>query len=256
MLKRHLIAPLTLVAVLAMAPAASALNFVEAFTAGSDTVLNDWNDGNNGWVIPYEAHPNRATTDGTSGGTGRVYNKIAGVPVTMAQQPALGLRDGTISFDLLDGTGNTDVQLVLEDNKGEEALRLFMEVKSSQLNMSAANAVDFETGESNLIAAGHPRFATISVGFDATTDMITIDGFDENGDLFLGDDVDPGPITFAMDNDVNEIMTIRWEVHADMGASDWNLRGITIDGTDAPEPASLVLLGMGSLCFLRRRRAA
>ena len=251
MLKRNLIAPLTLVAVLAMAPAASALNFVEAFTAGSDTVLNDWNDGNNGWVIPLEAHPNRATTDGTTGGTGRIFNNAAGTPITVAQQPALALRDGSIFYDFADGTSRTDLQLVLEDSGGTEALRLFAATSSSNLTLSS-------TGTANIVTAADAittqsaccNFANITVDFDAATDMITVDAISDNGNAL------PNPITFPMDNAVNEVATIRWEVHENGGSVDWNLRLITIDGTDVPEPASLALLGMGGLCFLRRRRAA
>ena len=118
--------PATLVAALAIAPAASALNFVEDFAPGSDTAVNDW-------IVTGESHPRRATTDGGTGSTGRVFhNDLGADPVTLSQSPALGLSDGTITFDYKDGTGNTPVQLILTDNSGTEALVL--NVNSSSTN--------------------------------------------------------------------------------------------------------------------------
>jgi len=177
----------------------------------------------------------------------RLPNDLGADPVTLSQSPALGLSDGTITFDYKDGTGNTPVQLILTDNSGTEALVLNVNSSSSQLVMDAANAPNFEDG-SSMIAVNHPNLANITVDFDVATDMVTVNADGTAGGLMAA------PVTFAFDNAVSEIKTITWSLVAEY--ADWNLTEITINGTDAPEPASLALLGMGSLCFLRRRRAA
>jgi hypothetical protein len=258
MIMGSLLSILTFAAALFMGPDASAtIPFLEDFATGSDTVVNDWNTGDNGWIVTEPNHPNRATSDG-SAGSGRIFARSDFGSTTVSLLQDLGgdaLSTGTVSWDYLDGTGSSDLRFVLSDNLGTVALKLFYnsggggaDIDLQMFASGAPNGGDFVTpADSVQVRIGHN--ATITVDFDVNTDMVTVNAVSTDGDFAAA--------TFPFLNPVDEIRFVDWRVvptpnNPGLGqaGSELNVTFMSI----VPEPGTLALLCIGGLALLLRCR--
>ena len=260
---------------------ASAFTLLEDFTdtAWQDST-NKWGyphmiDGTNGWTVTHDKSGSHAAVKGElinngvkqccsfweQGWTG------GGNPAGLSRADLPSLESGEFEFSYHNGYGGyTFWQVELRDKDDNVAATIRGE--GSDFNgVGERITVNGTTMTDGFMAVGaYP--ANITAAWDINADTVTVDLIDgfggDNKSLGLSETIQngAGAITqwvFTTGNSGNgeqgggiELVG-HWDANQD-NTYGFDVDGIRIEGVEVPEPAGLVLMGIGSLMAFRRRR--